>query len=155
MWGLFQILFIYLFLIYFLDYAITVVPFFFSPLSAPLPAPLFSSTLHLSSHQHSPPQFMSMGRTCKFFGFSTSPCLSCIYQLRFLFFVPFAPLSPLPIPTYNPPCDLHFCESIPVLVFCLVCFCFGVFFLGFVVDNCEFVILLIIVLIIFFLDKSL
>ena len=31
----------------------------------------------------------------------------------------------LPIPADNPPCDLHFCDSsVPVLVFCLVRFCF-------------------------------
>ena len=27
-----------------------------------------------------------------------------------------------PLPTDNPPVDLHFCDSVPVL--CLVCFCF-------------------------------
>ena len=62
--------------------------------------------------------------------------------------------SPLPFPDDNPPCDLHFCVSVPVLVVCLVWFSF--FFLGFVADSCEFVvILLFILLIIFFLDKSL
>ena len=34
--------------------------------------------------------------------------------------------SPLPFPTENPPCDLHFSDSIPVLVVCLV-FVFVVF----------------------------
>ena len=28
------------------------------------------------------------------------------------------------LPTDNPPCDLHFCDSVPVLVVCLVCFSF-------------------------------
>ena len=28
--------------------------------------------------------------------------------------------SPPPLPTDNPPCDPHFCDSIPVLVVCLV-----------------------------------
>ena len=55
--------------------------------------------------------------------FLTSPCLFCIYQLCFLFLVPFSPFSPLLIPTDNSPCDLHFCDFIPVLVVCLVCFC--------------------------------
>ena len=32
-----------------------------------------------------------------------------------------------PFPTANPPCDLHFCDSFPVLVICLVCFCFCLF----------------------------
>ena len=30
--------------------------------------------------------------------------------------------SPLPIPAANPPCDLRFCDSVHVLVVCLVCF---------------------------------
>ena len=34
------------------------------------------------------------------------------------------PLAPHPLPADNPPCDLHFCYSLPVLVVCLVCFCF-------------------------------
>ena len=63
--------------------------------------------------------------------------------------------SPNVLPTDNPPCDLHFCGSVPVLVVCLVCFCFYLF-LGSVVDSCKFaVILLFIFLIFFFLDKSL
>ena len=28
-------------------------------------------------------------------------------------------------PIDNPPCDLHFCGSVPVLVVCLVFFCLG------------------------------
>ena len=44
--------------------AITVAPFF-SPLNSP-------SSLRPSPTSIPPPQFMSMGRTCKFFGFSTS-----------------------------------------------------------------------------------
>ena len=59
--------------------------------------------------------------------FLTSPCLFCTYHLCFLFPVPFPLLSPLLLPAENPPCDLHFCDSIPVLVVCLVLF-FGVFF---------------------------
>ena len=52
----------------------------------------------------------------------TSPCLFSTYHLCYLFPVPFPP-SPA-FPTDNPPCDLHFCDSVPVLVVCLVCFCF-------------------------------
>ena len=59
--------------------------------------------------------------------FLTSPCLFCVYHLCFLFPVPFPPLSPNPLPADNPPCDLHFCDSVPVLVVCLV-FVFVVFF---------------------------
>ena len=84
--------------------------------------------------------------------FLTSPCLFCTYHLFFLFPVPFPPFSSLPFPAYNPQCDLHFCYSVPILAVCLVCFCF----LGSIVDSCEFVvILLFIVSIFFFLDKSL
>ena len=55
----------------------------------------------------------------------------------------FPPIPPFPCPTENPPCDLHFSDSVPVLVVCLV-FVFLVFlsfiFLGSLVDSCEFVI---------------
>ena len=85
--------------------------------------------------------------------FLTSPCLFCTHHLCFLSPVPFPPLCPLP--TDNPPCHLHFCDSVPVLVVCLVCFCF--YFLGSVLDNCEFVVILLFIvsIILFFLDKSL
>ena len=84
--------------------------------------------------------------------FLPSPCLFSTYHLCYLFSVPLPPLSPPTPPPENPPRDLHFCNSVPVLVVCLAYFCF----LGSVVDNCKFVvILLVIVLIIFFLDKSL
>ena len=56
--------------------------------------------------------------------FLTSPCLFCTYYLCFLFPLSFPLFSPLSLPTDNPPCDLHFCDSVPVLVVCLVCFCF-------------------------------
>ena len=62
--------------------------------------------------------------------FLTSPCLFSTYHLCCLFPVPFPPLSPLHFPTDNPPCDLHFCDSVPVLVVCLVCFCFLLFTFG-------------------------
>ena len=34
------------------------------------------------------------------------------------------PPFPSHSPVDNPPCDLHFCGSVPVLVVCLVCSCF-------------------------------
>ena len=55
--------------------------------------------------------------------------------------------SPLRLPTDNPPCDLHFCDSIPVLVVCLV---YLFIFLGSVVDSCEFVVILLFIFLIFF-----
>ena len=70
--------------------------------------------------------------------FLTSPCLFCTYHSWFLFSVPFPPFSPLLLPVDNPPFDLHFCDSLPVIVVCLVCFCF----LGSVVDSCEFIVTL-------------
>ena len=54
--------------------------------------------------------------------FLTSPCLCSTYHLCYLFSVPFPPLSPSHSPADNPPCGLHFCESFPALVVCLVCF---------------------------------
>ena len=137
--------------VYFIDYCITVVPFSpFIPLcpahSLPLTFPLTLGScpwvVHISSLVSPFPIL-----------FLTSPCLFCTYHLSFLFPVTFRPFSPLPAD--NPPCDLHFYDSAPVLVVCLVVFVFV--FSGSVVDNCEFaVILLFIVLIFFFfLDKFL
>ena len=62
--------------------------------------------------------------------FLPSPCLFSTYHLCYLFSVPFPPFSPPTPPNDNLPCDLHFCDSVPVLVVCLVCFCFCFFFLG-------------------------
>ena len=59
--------------------------------------------------------------------FLTSPCLFSTYHLCYLFSVPFPPFYPLPIPADNPPCDLHFCDSVPVLVVYLVYFWFCFF----------------------------
>ena len=51
------------------------------------------------------------------------PCPFSTYHLCYLFSVPL-PRPPCHSPVDNPPCDLHFCGSVPVLVVCLVCFCF-------------------------------
>ena len=107
----------------------------------PPASPLFSScpwVIHISSSASTFPIL-----------FLTSPCLFSTYHLCYLFPVPFPHFSPSLAD--NPPCDLHFCGSVPVLV---VYFVFG-FVLGLVVNNCEFVILLFIFFISFFLDKSL
>ena len=91
--------------------------------------------------------------------FLLSPCLFSTYHLCYLFSVPFPPLSPSHSPVDNPPCDLHFWDSVPVLVICLVWFFVWLFvwlFLGSIVDSYKFVvILLFIILIIFLLDTSL
>ena len=68
--------------------------------------------------------------------FLTTPCLFSTYHLCYLFPVPFPPFCPLPFPTDNTPCDLHFCDSAPVLVVCLAGFSF---FFSSVVHSCEFV----------------
>ena len=120
----------------------------FAPLHPALPSYQHSFPLNLC------PWIMHVSSSVSPFPipFLTSPCLFCTYHLCFLFSVPVPLFFPLPLPSDNPPCDLHFCHSVPVLVVCLVCFCF----LGSVVDSCEFiVILLLIVLIFFFLGKSL
>ena len=49
----------------------------------------------------------------------TSPCLFYAQQLHFLFPVPFPPIPPHRH-TENPPCDVHFSDSVPVLVVSLV-----------------------------------
>ena len=112
--------------IYFIDYTITVVPFFL-PLVPLYPVP--SLLPSFSSYHHSPPEFMSRGHTYKFFGFSTSYSilnlpLSILY-LPFMLLIPctFSLILPC-FPADNPPCDLYFCESVPVLVFVYFCFCY-------------------------------
>ena len=108
------------FKIHFIDYAITVVPF----------PPLHSPPSCTPPPTHIPPLwFMSMGHTYKFFGFYISYTILTLtlfstYHLCYLFSVPFPPVSPSHCPFDNPPCDLHFCGSVPVLVVCLVCFSF-------------------------------
>ena len=88
----------------------------------------------LPSSNPPPPQFTSMGRAYKFFGLTISYTflnipLSVLYlpihTSYSLHLFPHSPSSPFPAD--NPPCDLHFCDSVPVLVVCLVCLCFYFF----------------------------
>ena len=115
--GFFSFLF---FKVYFMDYAITVVPIFSSPFSP--------SSLNCSPTSKVPPLFMSMVCTYKFFVFSISHTILnlplYILYLPIMLLAPctFPPFYLLPLPTDNPPCDLHFCESVPILVVCLLCF---------------------------------
>ena len=87
--------------------------------------PLSPSASYPHSLQHSP----LLVHVRKFFGFSISYTiltlpLSILY-LPIMLLNPCTPrFFPFPLPTDNPPCDLHFCDSVPVLVICLVCFCF-------------------------------
>ena len=98
---------------------------------------------------------MSMGHTYKFFGFSISYTILTlplsISDLPIVLLIPctFSSISPLPLSTDNPPCDHHFCDSVPVLFVCLLRFCF----LSSVVDSCEFVVILLFIVLIFFIDR--
>ena len=112
----------YYFLIYFIYYAIIVVPFFLPFIflhlvpqfpSSFLPISSCSWVIHVSS---SASPLLTL--------FLTSPCLFCSYYLCFLFSVLFSPPSPSLLTADNPPSDLLFCDSDPVLVVFLVCFCF-------------------------------
>ena len=83
------------------------------------------SALHPPTLQHSLPQFMFMGCTCKFFEFSVSYTIlnlsTSISCLPIMLLIPctFPPILPFPLPTENSPCDVHFSYSVPVLVVCL------------------------------------
>ena len=121
--------------------------------------PLFTSALHPTSHQHpsplsSCPGVVHLSSLASPFPilFLASPCLFCIHHLCFLFLVPFHPFF-LPL---SPLITLHVI-SISVVLFLLQLFAqfVFVFVLGVVVNNCEFVvILLFIFFIFFFLHKS-
>ena len=131
---------IYLFFKYILLIMLLQLSYFFSPLfPSALYLPLPPSFPQLSSC----PCVIPVSSLASPFPtlFLTSPCLFSTYHLCFLFPVPFPPYSLLPLPIDNPPCDLHFCDSVLVLVVCLVCFCF-LFFLGSAVNSCEFVVIL-------------
>ena len=119
---------------------------FFSPLSPSVLHPSPSST----PHPYSDSWVIHINSLASPFPipFLTSPV--CFLPMIMLLI----PCTFSLVPAYNPPPDLHFYDSFPVLVVCLVCFCFS--FLGSVVDSCEFVVIsLFIFLIIFFiLGKS-
>ena len=85
--------------------------------------------------------------------FLPSPYLFSTYHLCYFFSVPFLPISSSHSPVDNPPCDLHFCGSVPVLV-CLVCFCFC-FRCSILITVSLLSFLLFTFFIFFFLDKSL
>ena len=127
----FKILSLYLFFkfskVFFIDYAITDFPIFFSPLS-----PLGSILPYIPAFPH--PLVHVLGLYIQFFDFSISytilnlsPSILC-YQLCFLFPVPFSPFCPLPLTSDNPPCDLHFCDSVLFLFQQVAQFLFLFFF---------------------------
>ena len=107
----------------FFKYILLIMPLQFSHFFLPFMPPLPCTSLAL---QHLPLFFMPMDRTYKFFGFSISytilnTSLSILY-LPTMLLIPctFPPILPLPLPTENPPCDLHFSGSVSVLIVCLV-----------------------------------
>ena len=116
---------------------------------------LFPSSLHPPPTSILPPFYVSMGRTYKFFGFSISYTILnlplSILCLPIRLFIPCTspPIFSLALPTDNPPYDVYLCDSVSVLVVSLVCFCFC--FLGPVVDSCEFVVILLFILLIIFI----
>ena len=114
--------FLFCFFDIFIDYAITVVPF--PPLHSTPSGPPPPS--HIPPHRSCPWVILISSLASTFPTlFLPSPCLFSTYHLCYLFSVPFPPLSPSHSPVDNPPCDIHFCGSVPVLVVCLVFFCFG------------------------------
>ena len=129
--------------VYFIDYAITVVPIF--SLCPPQPSNLPLSSCPWAMH------ITSLASPFPIL-FLASPYLFCTYKLCFLIPVAFPPFFPLPLPADNPPNDLHIYDSVLALVICLVCICF----LDSVVDNCEFAVILMFIVLIFFffLHKS-
>ena len=87
--------------------------------------------------------------------FLTSPYSVPTHSASYSLYL-FLPLPLLSLSTDNPPCDLHFCE-ICSCSSCLLSFCFrcSSVLLGSFVDSCEFIVILFIFLVFFFLDKSL
>ena len=63
--------------------------------------------------------------------------IPCTFHLPLIF--------PLTITTENAPCNVHFSDSVPVLLVSLV---FA--YLGSIDDNCEFVLILLFIVLIFF-----
>ena len=96
---------------------------YFSPLYSPPPCTLPPSNIPPLS---SCPWIIHVSSLASPFPilFLTYPCTFYAYQLCFLFLYLSMPILLFPLPTDNPPCDLHFCDSVPVLVVCLVCLCF-------------------------------
>ena len=106
-------------------------PLYPHPLPSSIPPPLSSCPclVHISS-LHSVSYTISMPPT--------------LFMPNFILLLPctFAPLSPFPLPTEIPPCDVHFSDSVPVLVVCLVLvFFFFSFLFGSVVESCECVVI--------------
>ena len=134
--------------------------------SSPILRSFFPSALQPPSHLHPTPQnswawvvhTSSSAFTFPTFFLTYSPAcfIPAIYASYSLYLFHVHPLLLRPLPADNPPCDLHFCDSVPILLLCSVrlCFCF---LLAWGVDSCDFVVILlfVVLIIIFFLHKCL
>ena len=121
--------------------------FQFFSLSPPLPGtPIPTSIPHPLVHVHGSYIWVLWLLHFLYF-FKISPCLFHIYQLCFLFLVPFLSFFPLPLGADNLPIDLHINDSVPLLVVCTFCV------LDSVVDSCEFVAILMVIVLFFFFKQ--
>ena len=95
---------------YFLDYAITVVPFF-PPLYSPQPSSIPTPLVHIHG------LYIQVLWLLHFLSCSSPPLVYFVptnYTSYSLYH--FSRSSPHSLRPDNPPCDLHFCDSVPVLV---------------------------------------
>ena len=98
---------------------------FFSPIYSPLLCNTFPPTSPPSLSWY--PWVIHVSSLASTFPILFLTGLFYTYQLCSLFPVPFHPFSPHHLPADKPPWDLHFCDSVPVLIVCLVSFCFCIF----------------------------
>ena len=113
----------YLFFFYFLKYFLLIMLLQFSQFFLPR-SPLHPTSLTL---QHSPPLVHVHGMyiyvlwvLCFLYHFLSLPVyfMPTNYVSSSLYLFPSIP--PFPLPTEIPPCDVHFSDTVPVLVVCLV-----------------------------------
>ena len=111
------------FKVYFIDFYITVFPVFF-PLIPSTWHPLPSSNPHSLVHVHGSCIYVLW--LLHFLYYCKSPyvyfVLTNYASYSLYLFRHFPP--PRSLPADNPPCGLYVCDSVPVLVVCLVCFLF-------------------------------
>ena len=121
--------YLYLFFtVYFIDYAIIAVPFFlpFIPLcSAPHLPPASPPHPRLSSCPWV--VHMNVLRLLHFLYILNFPLSILCLPIMLLIPCTFSLILPLSHPADNLPCDLHFCDCVPILVVCLAYFCFCFF----------------------------